>query len=255
MGNFLEKASATLVSVTIPGPDAAVERILFNAQNFSMRSNGVLLMVQEPSEEEKRLLMKRQVFLAKSMAHDPRDIKTLIAQMLYCFGKPIKDNETSEMVTALFVHELGLEPACPTWAVHLACSAIRTGSVPESRAYPRPSTMAVRRLADSFVWKARTEISVISDVLKGRRAFPQVTPAERAKIGKRFRSIADAMIARQKAREVLDTTADVEKLKAILAASGRDAEEAFNAVPDAQGRSPRGSIGREAQKVVAGARR
>lgn len=255
MGNFLEKASATLVSVTIPGPDAAVERILFNAQNFSMRSNGVLLMVQEPNEEERRLLLKRQVLLAKSMEHDRHMVKVIIGQMLAGFSQPIKANETAEQVVALFVHELGLDPAVPTWAISQACSAIRNGSVPEARERPRPSTMAVRRLADSYVWKARTEISVISDVLKGRRAFPQVSPAERAKIGKRFRAVADAMIARQKAREVLDTTADVEKLKAILAASGRDAEEAFNAVPDAQGRSPRGSIGLEAQKAVAGGRR
>lgn len=248
MDNALQKAISTYVPVTIPGPDVAVEKILFNAQNFSTRSGGVLLMMQEPTKLERKALMDRQALLVESMFHDRVTIKTLIAQMLAGFAKPIKDNETTELVLALFVHELGLEPAVPTWAVAQACSAIRNCSVPEiasARTYPRPSTIAVRQLALRYAWKAKAEMVAISEVLAGRQAAPQVSPADRAKVARKFRRFADEMIARQRGREILETEADAARLRALVG------DAAFDALPAAQRRSHRGQIGSLVGKSLA----
>lgn len=249
MASFLEKASATLVSVHIPEADAEVERIVRDAYNFSTRSGRQLMMVTPPTPDQRRLLSERQRMLGLSMVFDRQAVALLIAQLLNCFPAPIKENETVEQVITLFVRELSQEPKTPTWAVAQAVSAIRLGRHPEMlRAYPRPATFAIRRIADAFAWKAKAESVAIADVLNGRAAAPQVSPEDRAKLSRRFAEFAADMAKRNAARAELDHREDAEKLAAMIG------QEAFQALPNAP-KPKRSVLAREAAKIAASGRR
>lgn len=251
MGTSLERASNTLVSVSIPPQDAEIERVLQSAFNFSSRSlGGTLLMQNVPSKRQLESLSARMELLARSMTFDRYTVKSLIEQMLLRFPKPIKENEITEEVVALYVHDLGLDPVVPTWAISQAVGNIIIGQCPEIPLWtsPRPATFAVRRAAERFAWKAKAEIVNISDVLKGRRALPEISEEERNKLGKKFRAFADAMIARQAGRDLQEQEDDAERLRGIVG------PDAFARIPDAPKRR-RTVLGREAAKVAAGARR
>jgi hypothetical protein len=247
--NLLERAAGTLVSVTIPPVDGEVERILFDAKNFATRSgNGTLLMVNVPNDSERGLLSARKQMLSLSMEFDRHKVALLIAQMLNCYAHPIKENETAEQVVSLYVRELSLPPVCPTWAISQAIGNIRIGQAPGVGLVHRPSTIAVRRIADGFAWKVKSEIVSIGDVLKGRAAAPEIAPEERAKLGKKFRAFADGLLSRQRAREAKEEQDDADRLRQMIGV------DAFAKLPDAPKR--RGSLlGKEAAKIAAGGRR
>lgn len=250
MAKQLTTTSDTYVTVPLDCP--AVETILRNAKSFSVRAHGVLQMQNMPNEAERALLVSRQRLLAESMRHDRRAIGGMIAQMLNGFPAAIKENETAEQVVALYVRELGLDPAVPTWAVSLATTAIRLGQAPEIsyKTYPRPSTMAVRRVCDGYAWKARVEIQTIYDVLRGRRADPVLTPAQREKVGNFWNDLAaelKALTAGQDAGAG-EAVRAADKLRGIIGA------EAFAALPDAKKRITMPSAGKVASKVAGGRR-
>lgn len=240
----LERAASTLISVQIPARDTEVERILHDAKNFSTRSDGVLLMVSVPNQDERKALSVRQRQLAESMTFDRKTVGNLIAQLLNCYPNPIKENETVEEVISLFVRELSIEPKVPTWAVSQAVSAVRLGQVQGVEIGKRPSTITVRRVADSFAWKVKAEIVNIQDVLKGRPAAPQVSPAQRVDIGRRFDRLAHELRERNAGRDAQDAAEDAARLAAMVG------QAAFDALPDAKRKPHGGQLGRVAAKVA-----
>lgn len=184
----MAKALATIQhnTLAVPLDDAAVSAILFSAQQFAVRSGGVLQLQNMPTESERQLLLSRLNTLREAESHDRTRIGAMIATMLAGFPAAIRPNEDANDVTAWYVQELELPPAVPTWAVERACLDIRLGHAADigPRTYPRPSTLAVRKLCDAYAYKARCEAQAITDVLRGRQADPVLTPAERETVAK-----------------------------------------------------------------------
>jgi hypothetical protein len=231
-------------ALAVPLNDGAVDAILFSAQQFATRQGGILQLQNMPTESERGLLLSRLNALRLSMECDREASGAAIATMLAGFPNAVKPNETAEQVAAWYVQELELPPAVPTWAVERACLDIRKGQAADigPRTYPRPSTLAVRKLADAYAYKARCEINSITDVLRGRQADPVLTPEERAKLKLRWRGFADEMIARNCGAGVV--AHEVSELEAMVGA------ETFQSLPDQPKREHGGSIGRLAAKVA-----
>lgn len=248
MRNDLTTAVDTYVSV--PRDDATVGEILTRARSFSVRSQGVLEMLNMPSERELALLAARNKLLADAMKHDRRAIGAMVAQMLNGYPHAIKENESAQQVVALYVRELGIDPAVPTWAVSLACTSIRLGQAPDISVIHRPSTMQVRRECDRHAWKGRAEMTMISAVLRGRQADPVLTAAQREQVGNFWNKLAAELKARTTGQDAGAGAAahSVSELEAMIG------PDAFRAIPDAPRKPHKGSIGKQAAKVVGGRR-
>lgn len=235
MGNDLTIADNIYVSV--PHADPVSAAIMVRAKCASYREFGVLRMFHPPAPTERAALSARRNALIASMSFDKDKVGLLVTRMLQGFRT--KDREAIDASAgkrppkilqdvALYVRELRLDPAIPTWAVALACNAIRLNQVPDfDPRFGEPSTAVLRRICDSFIWDTRAEIVAISDVLSGTVAPRHISPEERAMIGPKFTALAAELKARQEANNALESeAAKIEALKASVA------PEVWDSIPD-----------------------
>ena len=225
--------------LSVPQRDDRADVILRMCKNNSYRQFGTLMMETVPSEDQREVLVRRRAELVASLTHDRKMIGESVGEMLLGYAK-YREMEAKEFRSTIthFVREFGLPPAVPTWAVWKACSDIRMGTAEDiDLAFP-PSTMALRRLCDSYAWAVRGELCVLNDVLAGRKASPPISAADHERIKLGLRALADELAAANAARDAPDIAPSLtaEDLKAMVG------EDAWDAIPSAPVRAGKRAV-------------
>lgn len=243
MANDLTTAPSRHIS--IPKVDREAEHCIRVCMSGSHIERGELVMVNMPSDHARGVLTDRRHDLQATMTLDDRIVSELVTDMLLVWRNSVKANESARDVMKLYRRELKLDPPIPTWAVALACGAIRHGTAPDIDLTFVPSTAAFRRLCDSYVWNTRAEIQAISQILTGKPWKLPLSPDEAKYVGDGLRKLADDMKAKCMGdRPERPPPLTTEALKAIAGA------EKWDAIPNAKPRKVK-SVGTEARGLTA----
>jgi hypothetical protein len=187
--------------VSVPVHDSDVDGLLRLYQSGAVSTPlGKLRMINMPTEQGRARLAARMRKLSASLKeHDRKQIALHITAMLKSYRNAIRPNESARDVVATYLQELGRigdEPAIPTWAVVLACNAIRRGDAPGIRHDFPPSTVQLRVLAKGYLDPWLTEVASISRVLDGEKFEPEQSVAERQRIGGLLADLGERLKAR-----------------------------------------------------------
>lgn len=240
-------AATENVLVTIPKDDRALADRLALIMSGCFREGGALWLWKMPNAEDRRAITARMQLLVKSLEHDSDKIGLLVSQMLQGFRARFSEErvDSTKLMrdVRLFQRELALDPPIPTWVVSLVCTSVRLGS----HGGKEPSTAELRRLCAQRVWETRAEINVLSEVLKAKAAV-HVSAAVRRDIGRKFKELHAEMAERNSDPLPNYGTISVEDLKRV---AGPDWDKMPNADRKAAGKA----LGKEADRLVAAARR
>lgn len=145
------------------------------------------------AEQRQRMVARHQQLMAALTGHDRKVIGLAVMDLLGCYRNALKPGETAKSVAVKYVQELhGL----PTWACERACVSIRLGHAPGiSLDYP-PSTIALRKLVETYVAAAVREANEISEVLRAEKAHEPITPEARQELAHKLAKLADELAAK-----------------------------------------------------------
>ena len=142
-----------------------------------------------PSNETKVTLRGRQDYLFRQMkSHDSKAKAALISDMLGCYGEH-RDENLRATVTK-YVQELR---EIPTWAVSLACQAIKIGQAAEVSPNFRPTTIQVMLVCRRYMAATLQEIHEINDVLRAKPYIKPVSEEERAVVKARLQDFTEEL--------------------------------------------------------------
>jgi hypothetical protein len=151
----------------------------------------------------KQILSSRQAYLLRQIkSHDLKAKAALIADMLKCYGE--RRDENLKMTVATFVSELR---DIPTWAVSLACQAIKVGAAAEVSPSYRPTTIQVVLVARRYLSPTLTELHSISDVLRATPYVRPMTEDEREVVRGRLQTFAEEFRLMTSEREIFERDA------------------------------------------------
>lgn len=242
MANDLTLAPSRYIS--IPKLDREAEHCIRVCMSGSHLDRGELVMVNMPTAHARGVLADRRQDLLATMTFDDQAVSELVTDMLLVWRNSVKANESARDVMKLYRRELKLDPPIPTWAVALACGAIRHGAAPDIDLTFVPSTAAFRRLCDSYVWGTRAELQAIGQILSGRQFLPPRTQKDIEYVGDGLLGLAAELKERNVDRPEIAAPLTTDALKAIVGA------ENWDKVPNLKPRKVK-SVGTEAQRLRA----
>ena len=216
--------------------DAAIEHVILWVRSGGHYQGSQLLTDNLPTPADRQALGVRARALVSALKMSNVGEKAQsIGSMLACWRDTLwggaDDPNARRKVIGKFVQEVD---GIPTWAVQRACDTIRMGNAPSkigdadlgiSMAFP-PSTVSVRKLAESYTNPFRKELTDIGDVLRAKKIEHAVPEAERESVKAGLTSLARDMRSR------LEPDAND---PAVIRESliNRVGQAAFDAIPDA----------------------
>jgi hypothetical protein len=190
-----------------PKPDREVDDLLRFVHSGSYREGGGLRCFNMPSNADRQKLSARLDSLVKmtdeETAFNLGQTRLLVAQMLmgYRVRRAEIDGVRLGQDVELFVRELRLKPAVPTWAVQQVCMRTRMGTMKGISPSVEPTTGQLRSACDALIWGVKAEMGAISETLKAKRAIRAASEAERARISAGLQSLHRELAEREKERE------------------------------------------------------
>ena len=185
-------------------------------------------LINMPGSYDREKLQVRRAALSKAAIgkSERKPAARAITEMLLCYRNATRANEDVRDVVTKYVTELH---DLPTWAIEMACNAIRLGQAKNiSMTYP-PSTIELRVLVLSYLKPLRDEMINIDQVLTAEKYREPISDAERQRVGVKMKNLADEL--RDKASDEFSEETKSEMARKSLI--GKVGEAAFDAIPNA----------------------
>lgn len=175
-------------ALSAPAFDGPAARILSSCKNMLVYvGGGEVQTMKMPDNEAKIALRSRQDYLFREMKrHDNKAKAALIGDLLECYGERRDENVRATIIK--YVQEV---QGIPTWAVSLACQAIKIGQAPEVSPAHRPTTIQFVLVCRRYMAPTLQEIHEINDVLRAKPYIKPLTQEERETVGARLQTFAE----------------------------------------------------------------